>query len=95
MGQKNRTIREVKDKWKNLHCTAKKEFSSFKKDSRKTGGGPPPKPPTQSSEKIIEIFENTPASSGLRGFETCDDEGAGKWYANFVVAVVVNLKSVM
>ena len=88
MGQENRTIQEVKDKSKNLHSTAKKEFSSFKRDSRKTGGGPPPKPPTQSSEQIIEILENTPAFSGLCGFETCDDEGAGKWYANFVVVVV-------
>ena len=80
VGQENRTIQEVKDKWKKLHSLAK-EFSSFKKDSKKTGGGPPPKPPSQSSEQIIEIFENTPAFSGLRGFETfetCYDEGAGK-----------------
>ena len=37
MGQENRMIQEVKDKWKSLHSTAKKEFSSFKKDSKKTG----------------------------------------------------------
>ena len=94
VGQENRTIQEVKDKWKNLHSTAKWEFSSFKRNSKKTGGGPPPKPPTQSSEQITEIFENAPAFSGLRGFETCDDEGAGKQYTNFVV-VVVKLKPVM
>ena len=78
MGQANRTVQEVKDKWKNLHSTAKKEFSSFKNESKKTGGGPQPKPPSQSSEQIIEIFEDTPAFSGLRGFETGGDEGAGK-----------------
>ena len=42
VGQENRMIQEVKGKSKNLHSTAKTEFSSFKKDSEKTGGGPPP-----------------------------------------------------
>ena len=79
MGQANRTVQEVKDKWKtDLHSTAKKEFSSFKKESKKTGGRPAPKPPSQSSAEIIEIFEETPAFAGLRGFEAGGDEGAGK-----------------
>ena len=77
-GKANRTVQEVKDKWKNLHSTAKKEFSTFRKESKKTGGGPPPKQPSQSSEQIIEIFEDTPAFSGLRGFETGGDGGAGE-----------------
>ena len=68
VGKANRTVQEVKDKWKNLHSTAKKEFSAFRKESKKTGGGPPPKQPSQSSEQIIEIFEDTPAFSGLRGY---------------------------
>ena len=70
VGKANRTVQEVKDKWKNLHSTAKKEFSTFRKESKKTGGGPPPKQPSQSSEQIIEIFEDTPAFSG--------DGGAGE-----------------
>ena len=78
VGKANRTVQEVKDKWKNLHSTAKKELSVFRKESKKTGGGPPPKQPSQSSEQIIEIFEDTPAFSGLRGFETGGDGGAGK-----------------
>jgi len=32
VGQANRTVQEVKDKWQNLHSTAKQEFSSFKKE---------------------------------------------------------------
>ena len=72
-GQANRTVQEVKDKWKNLHSIAKKEFSSFNNEGKKTGGGPQPKPPSQSSEQIIEIFEDTPAFAGLRGFETGGD----------------------
>ena len=78
VGKANRTVQEVKDKWKNLHSTAKKELSVFRKESKKTGGGPPPKQPSQSSEQIIEMFEDTPAFSGLRGFETGGDGGAGK-----------------
>ena len=70
VGTANRTVTEVKDKWKNLHSTAKKEFSEFKRESRKTGGGPPPKPPSVSSKEIIEVFEDTPGFSGLNGFET-------------------------
>ena len=75
VGQEIHTIQEVKDKWKNLHSISKNEFSSFKRDSKKTGGG---LPPSQSSEQIIEIFENTPAFSGLRGYETYNYEGAVK-----------------
>ena len=48
VGLSSRTVTEVKDKWKNLH---KKEFSSFRRESRMTGGGPAPKPPSVASEK--------------------------------------------
>ena len=66
----NRTVSEAKDKWKNLHSTAKKAFSEFKRELKKTGGGPPPKPPSVSSKEIIDVFEDTPGFSGLKGFET-------------------------
>ena len=83
VGRANRSVQEIKDKWKNLHSTAKKEFSNYKKEYKKTGGGPPPKPPSQSSEQIIDIFEDTPAFSGLGGFETGGGEGLGeKAYVN-------------
>ena len=70
VGTAGRTVVEVKDKWKNLHSTAKKEFATFKRETKKTGGGPAPKPPSASSGKIIEVFEDTPAFIGLNGFET-------------------------
>ena len=53
VGLSSRTVTEVKDKWKNLHSTAKKEFSSFRRERRMTGGGPASKPPSVASEKII------------------------------------------
>ena len=70
VGRANRSVQEVKDKWKNLHSVAKKEFATFKRETKKTGGGPAPKQPSQASEKIVEILEDTPRFSGLKGFET-------------------------
>ena len=69
VGLASRTVAEVKDKWRNLHSTAKRDFSSFRREAKKTGGGPAPKPPSAASEKIIELFEETPAFRGLHGFE--------------------------
>ena len=57
VGTADRTVSEVKDRWKNLHSTAKEEFFEFKRESKKTGGGLPPKPPSVSSKEIIEVFE--------------------------------------
>ena len=68
VGTAGRTVAEVKDKWKNLHSTAKKEFATFKRETKKIAGGP--KPPSTSSGKIIEVFRDTPAFSGLNEFET-------------------------
>ena len=60
----------VREKWKNLHSSAKKEFAGFKKDSKKTGGGPALNTPSAKTAKIIEIFQETPSFAGLEGFET-------------------------
>ena len=69
VGPANRSVQEVKDKWKNLHSVVKKEFATFKRETKKSGGGPAPKQPSQASEKIIKILEDTPGFSGLKGFE--------------------------
>ena len=70
LGVESRTVQEVKDKWKNLHSAAKKEFSTFKIEPKKTGGGLPPKKPNASTQKIIDIFKDTPSFVGIDGFET-------------------------
>ena len=57
VGTADRTVSEVKDRWKNLLSTARKEFFEFKRELKKTRGGPPPKPPNVSSKEIIEVFE--------------------------------------
>ena len=70
LGVAYHTAQEVRDKWKNLTSTTKKEFSDFRKEQRKTGGGPAPKKPSNATAKIIKIFKETPSFTGLSGFET-------------------------
>ena len=54
VGTAKRTVTEVKDKWKNLHSIAKKEFAEFKRETKITGGGRPPKSPSTISKEIVE-----------------------------------------
>ena len=70
MGVAHRTTEEVRDKWKNLTSAAKREFSDFGKEARRTGGGPAPKQPSAATARIIDLFKDTPLFSGLSGFES-------------------------
>ena len=70
VGVTARTTQEVREKWRNLQCTAKKEFSLVKAEQRKTGGGPAPQNPSQASLKIMNLFSDQPSFTGLQGFET-------------------------
>lgn len=65
-----RTTQEIKDKWKNLTCKAKREYSTLKRARKETGGGPQPKQPSEATERIINIYEDTPSFSGLNGFDS-------------------------
>ena len=69
-GVAERSVQDIKDKWKNMSSLAKKEYSFNTKSSKATGGGPPPKQPSAATERIIKLFENTPSFTGLKGFET-------------------------
>ena len=70
LGIENRSVQEVRDKWKNLTSQAKKEFSGYGREKKRTGGEPPPKAPTPATAKIIDIFKETPSFTGLAGFES-------------------------
>ena len=70
VGVTARSTQEVRDKWKNLQSTAKREFSSFKCEHKKTGGGPAPPNPSEANVKIISMFQDTPSFAGIQGFET-------------------------
>ena len=70
VGVAMRTTAEVREKWRNLHSQAKKEFSKLAKEQKKTGGGPAPKMPSAFTAKVIDIFKETPSFIGLEGFES-------------------------
>ena len=38
VGFEKRAVSEVREKWKNIHSAAKKEFANYHKETRKTGG---------------------------------------------------------
>ena len=61
---------EVRGKWKSLHSAAKREFSGYWKEVKKTGGGPELKSPSVATVKIIEMFKEAPSFADLKGFET-------------------------
>ena len=69
VGVANRTAAEIREKWKNLHSQAKKEFTVLSKEQKKTGGGPAPKMPSAAAAKIIDLFKDTPSFTSLDGFE--------------------------
>ncbi|XP_068749248.1 uncharacterized protein [Montipora capricornis] len=61
VGVGKRTETEVREKWKNLHSAAKREFTKFRQESKKTGGGPAPKEISAATSKVIELFQDTPS----------------------------------
>ena len=86
VGVTAKSTQEIRDKWKNLQSHAKREFSSFKSEQKKTGGGPAPPNPSEASLKIINMFSDTPSFTGLHGFET------GKFNINGnIIAIPLNV----
>ena len=69
-GVAQRTTAEVREKWKNLHSQAKKEFTELAKEQKKTGEGEDPKIPVAAIAKIIDPFKETPSFTGFEGFES-------------------------
>jgi len=70
VGVAMRTTTEVREKWRNLHSQAKKEYSELAKEQKKTGEGPAPKMPSALTAKVIDLFKETPSFTGLEGFES-------------------------
>lgn len=86
VGVAMRTTTEVREKRRNLHSQAKKEYSELAKEQKKTGGGPAPKMPSTLIAKVIDLFKETPSFTGLEGFES-----TGKDKCPFII---LNLKLV-
>eukprot|EP00057_Strongylocentrotus_purpuratus_P019655 XP_011674129.1 PREDICTED: cell wall protein DAN4 isoform X1 [Strongylocentrotus purpuratus] len=46
---------QIKDQWKRIRINAKKEYSNYTRESRKTGGGPPPPEPSNLTIIVKEL----------------------------------------
>ncbi|XP_067668355.1 nuclear apoptosis-inducing factor 1-like [Haliotis asinina] len=62
-----RDVEQVKEKWGNMAQKAKKTFTEYRMQQRKTGGGPPPPEMSQTTETIIEAMKDTASISGVPG----------------------------
>ena len=49
---------QIKDQWKKIRINAKKDYSNFARESRKTGGGPPPPEPSNLTIIAKELCPN-------------------------------------
>ena len=57
-GGSRRTVKQVKEKWKNLKGTSKTEISVYNKETKRTGDGPAREPPSEISHKIKDLIPN-------------------------------------
>ena len=62
-----RSVAEVKDKWRGMVSTAKKEHTKYAASQRQTGGGKKPASPVSATKKITDLFGEDPAFSGIAG----------------------------
>ena len=67
IGVCKRDVMDVKEKWRNMVSSAKKEHNKCAVARKKTGGEKPPDSPKSTSEKIIQLFEEDRAFSGIPG----------------------------
>ena len=65
LGVCKRDVLDVKEKWRSMVSSAKKEHNKCAVSRKKTGGGKQPDSPKGTSEKIIQLFEEDPPFSGI------------------------------
>lgn len=65
-------VAEVKDNWKNLNSTVKKEFATFRRETKKTGDRPAPKLPSSQAHpvrKLLKFSRAHPLSAAWMGLK--------------------------
>ena len=67
LGVCKRSVVEVKEKWRGMVSSARKEHSKRAVSRSKTGGGRKPDSPKGTTVKIIQLFEDDPSFSGISG----------------------------
>ena len=67
LGVCKRSVAEVKEKWRGMVSSARKEHNKCTVSRNKTGGGRKPDSPKGTTVKIIQLFEDDPSFSGISG----------------------------
>ena len=70
LGVAPRTVKDVKNKWSNMVQKAKKEKAEAGVYRRRTGGGPPSRALSPITERVVELFGDSPSFNGIVGVET-------------------------
>lgn len=74
----NRSLDEVKMKWKNLKKKAKHSFDALKRSTKPTGGGPSEEPLDSTMNAILDVYGTSPSFAGIPGGL---EAGTGKEYS--------------
>ena len=70
LGVAFRTPKEVKGKWCNTKKAAKKVYTEYRKEAKKTGGGPNPKSISVAVDRVIDLCKDSASFKGIGGVET-------------------------
>lgn len=84
-----RTVQEIKDKWRGMISSAKKEHCNVAKQKRMTGGGQKPSSPKPTTKKIIDLFGDNPSFSGISGELESGDVLIGKRMFCFTLFIYI------
>ena len=63
VGTAQRSVTEVKDKWRNM-C---RDFAEHRRETQKTGGGPTPAPLSQTVADIVDLYKGCSSFVGVSG----------------------------
>ncbi|XP_053392455.1 uncharacterized protein LOC128555082 [Mercenaria mercenaria] len=64
-GNGPRTVKQVKEKWRNMVKMAKTDVSAERTSMRKTGGGPPRPEMSQTSQTVASLYESSASFHGV------------------------------
>ena len=67
VGTAQRSVTEVKDKWRNMCRDAKMRFTEHRRETQKTGGGPSPAPLSQTVADIVDLYKGCSSFVGVSG----------------------------
>ncbi|KAJ1199835.1 hypothetical protein NDU88_003667 [Pleurodeles waltl] len=78
VGVAQRSVKEIRRRWYDLHSRAKESVASRLKKARSTGGGPPTQTPSTPMEDMMESILLPEAVSGVTDIDASGTPGTSK-----------------